>query len=224
MPDSLSAFVQRAGRAARRPGSSGLAVLIVEPSAFETDVFTIAADPPSQPSGKQKKSAGARPKKERTAYAQLHGLRRGWRSGKWDHIQALNQPSINHDAEDEGLHAFVQTGLCRRRVTKVIYDDPSTREFSACVSQMKSSPSSRRAPVMLRCLSPRALEQDPPRPEAAIVPRSPSQDRGLLEGDVFSHPSLEGRHLRGSVRAHHDQRGRVHGGRAYRTTCLCRPH
>jgi superfamily II DNA/RNA helicase len=38
MPGSVSVFVQRAGRVARGPGRFGLAVLLVEPSAYGVDV------------------------------------------------------------------------------------------------------------------------------------------------------------------------------------------
>jgi hypothetical protein len=132
LPDSLSSFVQRAGRAGRSPGTEGLAVLIVERSTYEQDLFVVSgSEPLSKGKKKPKQQIGqdGRSQKEKKEYAAAHGLQRGRRDGKTDAVVTALQPSIAHEAEDEGLRAFVQTGLCRRKLTREIYDDAATSEY-----------------------------------------------------------------------------------------------
>ncbi|EAU89052.2 hypothetical protein CC1G_10021 [Coprinopsis cinerea okayama7 len=87
MPDSISTFVQRAGRAARSPHLRGLAVLLVEKSAYNVNLDEI---PPSrenpasstqtpQPNGAQTTHTATdkRKKKEVQQYASACGVNRG---------------------------------------------------------------------------------------------------------------------------------------------------
>jgi hypothetical protein len=123
MPSSLSAFVQRAGRAARSPNLQGLAVLIVEPGAYEDDLFTpkeAVVDMPKKKGRRRKRGAGMT-KAQRRAYAISRGQKRGHRGSKSDAVPSRSQPQLDLDASDEGLAVFVQTGLCRRKVLALIY-------------------------------------------------------------------------------------------------------
>ncbi|EJD45440.1 P-loop containing nucleoside triphosphate hydrolase protein, partial [Auricularia subglabra TFB-10046 SS5] len=136
LPKKLSMFVQRAGRAARRPGMTGLAVLLVEPTAYTQalesgdKLATTANNPASAPGesstasrptsaarGKQPKASKSKSRAPK-GWAKAHGRSRGVTAGdtaanKIDRAIAL---SVNQDAEDEGLITLVQTGDCRRRV------------------------------------------------------------------------------------------------------------
>lgn len=55
----MSSFVQRAGRAARGAGRSGLAVLLVEKTAYEADLFQISESRLDK-QGRQKKKLTVR--------------------------------------------------------------------------------------------------------------------------------------------------------------------
>lgn len=135
LPATLSHWIQRAGRAARGQGRTGLAVLLVEPAAFRYDPSspppTIAQQSPS-PQGKK-----SNPRQRRTraqvsgsaadvkAYALAHGLKRGGTAGN-DDLPAGAQPALNLEASDEGLLAFVQSTHCRRKVWREMFENDDT--------------------------------------------------------------------------------------------------
>ncbi|KAJ6472905.1 P-loop containing nucleoside triphosphate hydrolase protein [Mycena vitilis] len=111
LPGSVSIFVQRAGRAGRRRGSTGLAVLLVEPSAYGVD----------------------RRAQKQKAHAKARGVQRGSVGGKHDAIFVLDTPRLDPEAADEGLHVLVQTGTCRRGVLRMIYNNrESTPQVPCC--------------------------------------------------------------------------------------------
>ncbi|KII85091.1 hypothetical protein PLICRDRAFT_145764 [Plicaturopsis crispa FD-325 SS-3] len=129
LPGSVSTFVQRAGRAGRGPGTKGLAVLLVESSAYGIEPEeakdkipkgrkkVAKAGQATAPSAGQLKHA-ANVKKAR---ALLRGAKRGARGGKSDAIPVRDAPKLRPDAADEGLLVLVQTGLCRRAVLTEVY-------------------------------------------------------------------------------------------------------
>ncbi|KIY62593.1 P-loop containing nucleoside triphosphate hydrolase protein [Cylindrobasidium torrendii FP15055 ss-10] len=147
LPGTVSSFVQRAGRAARGLGRVGLAVLLVERAAFNTDLWEVSAEEESTAektkgkgkakTGKAKRKSklggsGGRDKKVVKQYAISRGLERGWISGMTDTIWKRDQPPCNAEATDEGLLVLVQTGVCRRLVLKGIYHNDTIAPTAEC--------------------------------------------------------------------------------------------
>jgi len=124
---TVSSFVQRAGRSARGIGRQGLAVLLVEPSAFQVDLGAgeKSAKEKKQSSKKAKKKGSVAVKKsakEKKTFAEARGLKRGSHAGgNDDAILVRVQPPLDPAANDEGLTVLVQTGLCRRAVLTSIF-------------------------------------------------------------------------------------------------------
>jgi Helicase conserved C-terminal domain len=131
-PRDLSSWVQRAGRAARGPGRQGLAVMIVEKSAFE--VVEEGLNSSDQQSsvvalgqgrggrgrggfrGGRRRGGGL---KGGVAYGVLHGSKRGQHGGAHD-IPSPQEEKVPEplgaveNAEKEGLYLYIQTSDCRR--------------------------------------------------------------------------------------------------------------
>ncbi|KAH9915137.1 P-loop containing nucleoside triphosphate hydrolase protein [Fomitopsis serialis] len=138
LPAKLSNFIQRAGRAARGRGRTGLAILLVERSAYSTDIQSSIDSPLEEPQARQKpvsrvaKSRGTRgrnvkstSKKAAKGYAELHGVNRGNSTGNADGpLNPRDQPHLDREGEDEGLLAFVQSTRCRRGVWRDMYECP----------------------------------------------------------------------------------------------------
>ncbi|KAI0697949.1 P-loop containing nucleoside triphosphate hydrolase protein, partial [Cerioporus squamosus] len=131
LPKTLSSFVQRAGRAARSKSRTGLAVLLVERSAYSIDLRA-AAPLPSEASSAPKASNG-NSKKNRAnqkgaaapkGYAKEHGVDRG--STKKADAVALDAepPRLDLEAADEGLVTFVQAVTCRRKLWAEVFETP----------------------------------------------------------------------------------------------------
>ncbi|KAF8210857.1 P-loop containing nucleoside triphosphate hydrolase protein [Mycena galopus ATCC 62051] len=135
LPGSVSIFVQRAGRAGRAPGRTGLAVLLVEQSAYGIDLeeeVASKAAPARAKRGKGKADQSVESdtvKKQRAqkrkAHAKARGVHRGCVGGKHDAIFVHDTPPLDPEAANEGLHVLVQTGLCRRLVLTEIYQNKS---------------------------------------------------------------------------------------------------
>jgi hypothetical protein len=84
----------------------------------------------------QKEGQDERLPKEKKAYAEAHGLLRGRLGGGSDNILELDRragdtiwPTMDHEAEDEGLHAFLQTGSCRRQLAREVYNNKTTSKY-----------------------------------------------------------------------------------------------
>ncbi|KAJ3541715.1 hypothetical protein NM688_g6047 [Phlebia brevispora] len=133
LPKSLSQFVQRAGRAARRRGHKGLAVLLVERSAYSIDLEKLAQEATvrtSKGSEKTKRKPGARTRATRNTagvkapkgYAEAHGLKRGGTALLDTLPDTVPHTPLDVEAEDEGLLAFVQTMQCRRNVWNSVFE------------------------------------------------------------------------------------------------------
>lgn len=128
LPKTLSSFVQRAGRAARSKNRVGLAVLLVERSAYSVDlrigaeavgplVATVGTSKASK--GRSKRSRGVTGPK---GYAQDHGVDRG-SSKKADGVVASAEPPhLDLDSPDEGLLVFVQAVTCRRKIWAEVFE------------------------------------------------------------------------------------------------------
>ncbi|KAJ7643852.1 P-loop containing nucleoside triphosphate hydrolase protein [Roridomyces roridus] len=155
LPQNLSSWVQRAGRAARGPRKEGLAVMIVEKSAFETgaltagatDVVTAAAPTEGRGGGGRARGRGrggrggtgrrGRGKGKGKDYAESHGLKRGWSRGADDFglsPLADSEAEIPVDAPAEGLYALVQATTCRRRILARVFRnaEPTVPKESCC--------------------------------------------------------------------------------------------
>ena len=131
MPASISTFVQRAGRAARGPGRTGLAVLLVEKSVYEADLSRLES---AFEGKKLKKSKGVWQSstypKATKQYAISHGLLRGaYGGGTCDEILRRDEVALDRESMDEGLYTLVQTGKCRRKVLTTVFNnaDPCKR-------------------------------------------------------------------------------------------------
>ncbi|EJD46861.1 P-loop containing nucleoside triphosphate hydrolase protein [Auricularia subglabra TFB-10046 SS5] len=137
LPEKLSMFVQRAGRAARRQGSSGLAVLLAEPSAYSAVPDTLATNSPDDavqhpPATTVQTARSARGKKAGPSkakarapkgWSKAHGRSRGAaKHSAANDIDNTIKLQVNPLAEDEGLFTLVQTGDCRRRVIGDAFD------------------------------------------------------------------------------------------------------
>ena len=139
MPEKLSSFVQRAGRAARGPNTTGLAVLLVEPKAYSVatdDAATMDAPTANVRGGKQrtrrsksmKKSKAGQTKKSIQEYARGHGHYRGGRTAAHDMIAPWSVvTSFNHQDPTEGLYLFIQATTCRREILQEVFDNPEPR-------------------------------------------------------------------------------------------------
>ncbi|EJD47859.1 P-loop containing nucleoside triphosphate hydrolase protein [Auricularia subglabra TFB-10046 SS5] len=128
LPDKLSTWIQRAGRAARRPGLKGLAVLLVEPTAYG-----VYPDASLAPEG-GRKGVKSKPKRPPAGWAAEHGRKRGASSTTDNTIDRTIAIPVDEESPDEGLLAFVQTGDCRRRVVADAFKcrDKSTDAGVAC--------------------------------------------------------------------------------------------
>ncbi|KAH9886956.1 P-loop containing nucleoside triphosphate hydrolase protein [Cubamyces lactineus] len=134
LPKTLSNFVQRAGRAARSAGRQGLAVLLVERSAYSMDLRQMAQVPERharEQGSKAKPRAGrggvqagrARKGVLPKDYAYHHGLNRGSSSKTEDTVPTEGtEPSLDVEVEDEGLLVFVQTRKCRRSIWAAAFE------------------------------------------------------------------------------------------------------
>ncbi len=59
-------------------------------------------------------------------FAELHGRYRGLRNGTRDEVLESLVESVHIQESTEGLHAFVQTPTCRRKVQSLVFANPTT--------------------------------------------------------------------------------------------------
>ena len=139
LPATFSQFVQRAGRAARGRERTGVAILLVERSAYNTNLVNDFSMPP--PSNRRFKAvptkkitaSGKKDAKETREYAIAHGVNRG-SSRRLDGPPTGEQPRIDLDRADESLLTFVQsTRICRRRIWAEVFESPAS-EICKCQS------------------------------------------------------------------------------------------
>ncbi|THU92046.1 P-loop containing nucleoside triphosphate hydrolase protein, partial [Dendrothele bispora CBS 962.96] len=120
LPKTVSAFVQRAGRAARGPHLRGLAILLVERSAYGQVLEWSEKKGTNRGKGKQKAPQSSKARKE---YTTAHGINRAGFDKIKDAMIEKVEPEIDMEVENEGLYALVQTGICRRAVLTKIYNN-----------------------------------------------------------------------------------------------------
>ncbi|RDB14985.1 putative ATP-dependent DNA helicase RecQ [Hypsizygus marmoreus] len=147
-PANLSSWVQRAGRAARAAGRTGMAVMLVEKSAFEVNQGPIVEDSnlveavSSMPQGRGGRGGhgghggrggrggcGGRGRghgaKHGSGYAVSHGQKRGTYGGAHDQPPVVNTPQhVANDAPGEGLYALIQATTCRRKILSTVFRNP----------------------------------------------------------------------------------------------------
>ncbi|KAJ7731866.1 P-loop containing nucleoside triphosphate hydrolase protein [Mycena metata] len=139
LPASVSIFVQRAGRAARAHGRTGIAILLVEPSAYTVDLKA-ELEKEHAPRGKKKvapkgeESEAEKRKKaqDKKLYAKSRGVDRGAAGGKHDAILVADTPPLDPEATNEGLYVLIQTGTCRRAILTTIYNNKPAVSTVAC--------------------------------------------------------------------------------------------
>jgi hypothetical protein len=110
---------------------SGLAVLLVEKSAYDVDL-TEAIRVNQMKSKKRKgnvREATKHPKSKDKTYAVKHGVLHGAFGGAYDTIPAQIEVPLDLLSLDEGLHTLVQTTECRRKVLMMIY---ANKESGKC--------------------------------------------------------------------------------------------
>ncbi|KIY43270.1 P-loop containing nucleoside triphosphate hydrolase protein [Fistulina hepatica ATCC 64428] len=144
LPNSVSQLLQRAGRAARLCSRTGIAILLVERTAYTIDIFTPSAALASSTVTRKKKTSqptgGASVSKKTTAemkaYALCHGVARGGPDPVQDTIYIREEPPLDMEILDldgaAGLYAFVQTTGCRRKVLKTIYNNTDIVPTAPC--------------------------------------------------------------------------------------------
>lgn len=133
LPSSVSSFVQRAGRAARGPGRTGLAVLLAEKSIYNADLLDLEKVTNNETGGgkgkgkkKSVRQSSDYPKATKE-YAIAHGVRRGGFDEQFDADPMPTDVPLDRDSIDEGLYSFVQSVSCRRWVLMKIYGNDIPR-------------------------------------------------------------------------------------------------
>lgn len=112
-------------------------MLLVERSAYSVDLIDKPSDPvvPVKPSSTKSKKTSATAVSDDTSgssaqkrnpklvreYVLAHGLARG-ASNNTDEPPSGKQPCVGEEDTDEGLHAFVQSVVCRRKVWATAFD------------------------------------------------------------------------------------------------------
>ncbi|KAF9556931.1 P-loop containing nucleoside triphosphate hydrolase protein [Agrocybe pediades] len=131
LPTSVSAFVQRAGRAARDPKRTGIAVLLVEKTVFDADLSNISESNAKNITQKGVQQSTAYPKAPK-GYAIKHGVQRGSHHGKSDENHNRQPVPLDAASPDEGLYTLAQTGGCRREVLTQIYENKTPQPTVPC--------------------------------------------------------------------------------------------
>ncbi|EIW74152.1 P-loop containing nucleoside triphosphate hydrolase protein [Coniophora puteana RWD-64-598 SS2] len=119
LPQKLSSFVQRAGRAARGQGRVGLAVLLCEPFVYSIDLAALASE--------SEKAASRKAARSHLIKSKAPGGH-----GTDDTLREMDEPDANPESVDEGLIHFAQTTKCRRRVLTEVFDNPPSVPTVAC--------------------------------------------------------------------------------------------
>lgn len=118
---TVSAFVQRAGRAARASGRTGLAVLLVEKSIYDADLDKGCQDEQKTKAKKTIRQSSNYPKAKTKEYAIKRGVLRGAYGGLFDRVATGVDVRIDVSSVDEGAYGLVQSTTCRRGVLTDIY-------------------------------------------------------------------------------------------------------
>ncbi|KAJ3479948.1 hypothetical protein NLI96_g8696 [Meripilus lineatus] len=129
LPRTFSNWIQRAGRAARGRGRTGLAILLVERSAYSIDPS------PSESQTSSHRSA-ATPKTSNTPATTTTLTKR--KAAKKSLGKNIARPDIDSTAEDEGLLLFVQAVTCRRKIWAEVFSNDISK-LSTLISDPRPS-------------------------------------------------------------------------------------
>jgi len=105
----------------------GVAILLVEPSAYAVNLFEELAKEQvgkgKKNPAKEKETDAEKRKKaqEKKSYAKSRGLLRGAADSEHDEIPIKDTPPLDPEASNEGLYVFVQAGTCRRAILTKIW-------------------------------------------------------------------------------------------------------
>ncbi|KAI0061981.1 P-loop containing nucleoside triphosphate hydrolase protein [Artomyces pyxidatus] len=111
LPEKLSSFVQRAGRVARGPGRTGVAILLVEPAAYSVLV------PESLP---EQESSGSK---------------KAGRKGKKRSVRGVKKKKTKEEKEyprHHRMYLFLQATTCRREVLREVFENPQPTPTVPC--------------------------------------------------------------------------------------------
>lgn len=151
VPDALKAYTQRAGRVARDPLLTGLALLLAEPSAYQVDPIEPAAPKEAEGARRGQRSAVGRPRRSRGTKKRVDS----------DEIDPSNEPDVRQDSPGGGIYALVQTKKCRRGVIDKVFRNPNLPESKSSVHLSVTGPahlsiprkSDRSLLRLMRCIS-----------------------------------------------------------------------
>ncbi|KAF6759687.1 P-loop containing nucleoside triphosphate hydrolase protein [Ephemerocybe angulata] len=164
-----ASFVQRAGRAARGSGRTGLAVLLVEKSSSDVsrEVENEGKKKKSRKSKVREASTYPKPKSPKE-YAELRGVLRGGHDKANDSTGNGKDIPLDLLVIDEGLYSFVQTGGCRRGVLTQVFRNEVPEPTVLCCDNC----------------SPELLDRTRPAPPQTDK-RSSNPKRGVPSEDVM---------------------------------------
>ncbi|KAJ7778909.1 hypothetical protein B0H16DRAFT_1448458 [Mycena metata] len=135
-PTNMSAWIQRLGWAARALGREGLAVMLVERTAFEVNT----GKDDSSPSGTKTPPLPTRGRgagRGGGTWTQSWWKRVGTGStpsGKDNDISCQPEPTISADASGKGLYIYIQSTTCRRAIQAAIFrnETPIIDKLKCC--------------------------------------------------------------------------------------------
>ncbi|KAJ3572855.1 hypothetical protein NP233_g2794 [Leucocoprinus birnbaumii] len=123
LPASVSAFVQRAGRAARSPEFSGTAILLAERTVYKSSLEEVGKEEAGK-GGQVTAKRGVRQSttypKASNDYALQHGIQRGTYDGRFDSDELSAGVPIDFNSIDEGLYSLVQATTSKRAGAPVL--------------------------------------------------------------------------------------------------------
>ncbi|KAJ7826152.1 P-loop containing nucleoside triphosphate hydrolase protein [Mycena leptocephala] len=134
VPTNMSSWIQQLGRAARGLGREGLAVMLVEKTAFEVnaigrdELLEVNTPPPASTRGVTRGGRGWGRGGRGQGWGGAgrgHGkdYARGSFSGKDDKISQQPEPEITANALGEGLYIYIQSTMCRRAIQAAIFQN-----------------------------------------------------------------------------------------------------
>ncbi|KAJ7330376.1 P-loop containing nucleoside triphosphate hydrolase protein [Mycena albidolilacea] len=138
-PKNLLSWIQRAGQAVRRPGTVGMAVMLVEKSAYKTSLLSsknsgntdtsVLVAPWGRRHGRGRGRGGHGGNEQRgglkpgKGYTESHGLKCGWYRRAHNNIEALDDARVEvpQDVPAKGLYVLIQATIYRRIILTQIF-------------------------------------------------------------------------------------------------------
>jgi superfamily II DNA/RNA helicase len=118
---TVSAFVQRAGHAARASGQTGLAVLLLEKSIYDADLDKGCQDEQKTKVKKTIRQSSNYPKVKMKKYAIKRGVLLGTYGSLSDKVATGIDVPIDVSSIDEGAYGLVKLTTCHRGVLTDVY-------------------------------------------------------------------------------------------------------